>query len=85
MRILRADRFVEDFRDLPPRVQKQTLRKLELLAGSLAHPSLRVKRVRSRTGIYEGSINMDYRFLFRVEGDACILLRIGRHDILDSA
>jgi len=44
---------------------------------------VRVKRVRSRQGIYEGSINMDYRFLFSVEGDAISLLRIGRHDIID--
>jgi mRNA-degrading endonuclease RelE of RelBE toxin-antitoxin system len=85
MRIQRTDRFLKDFGGLPGGVQKQALRKLALLGDNLAHPSLRIKRVRSRTGVYEGSINMDYRFLFLIEGDTCTLLRVGRHDILDQA
>ena len=67
----------------PP--EHTALRKLAMLGENLAHPSLRVKRVRSREGVYEGSINMDYRFLFLIEGDVCTLLRVGRHDILDKA
>ena len=51
----------------------------------IAHPSLRVKRVRKYQDVFEGSINMDYRFLFQITTDAYILLRIGRHDVLEKA
>ena len=83
MRLRATERFVSDYRALPADIRERTDRKLRYLAADLRHPSVRVKRVPSRQGIYEGSINMDYRFLFSVEGDAIILLRIGRHDIID--
>ncbi len=83
MRLRATERFVSDYRALPADIRERTDRKLRYLAADLRHPSVRVKRVRSRQGVYEGSINMDYRFLFSVEGDAISLLRIGRHDIID--
>jgi len=83
MRLRATERFISDYRALPADIRERTDRKLRYLAADLSHPSLRVKRVRSRQGVYEGSVNMDYRFLFEVEGDAVILLRIGRHDIVD--
>jgi len=39
--------------------------------------------MQGRAGIYEASINMQHRFLFQIDGSACILLRIGKHDILE--
>ncbi|MFQ5808659.1 MAG: hypothetical protein ACE5JM_03480 [Armatimonadota bacterium] len=59
--------------------------KLLYLARDMTHPSSRVNRVRKYRGIYEGSINTDFRFLFRIAADGYILLRIGRHDILERA
>jgi len=85
MKLIRTDRFLRDYRKLPAPVRQQTDRELLYLAQDIAHPSLRVKRVRKYKDIYEGSINMDYRFLFHIISDACILLRIGRHDILERA
>jgi mRNA-degrading endonuclease RelE of RelBE toxin-antitoxin system len=83
MKIIRTQRFLEDYRKLPPQVQRQTDRKLRYLAENLAHPSLRVKRVRKYENVYEGSINKDYRFLFLITSEGYLLLRIGRHDILE--
>lgn len=83
MRLLATERFLQDYADLPPDIRSRTDRKLRYLARDLSHPSLRVKRVRGRDGIYEGSINMDYRFLFRIEESSYVLERIGRHDILE--
>ena len=85
MKLIRTDRFLDDYRRLPPQVQRQTDRKLTYLVRDIAHPSLRVKRVRKYHDVFEGSINMDYRFLFQITADAYILLRIGRHDILEKA
>ena len=83
MRLIRTQRFLEDYRKLPAQVQKQADRKLQHLADNMAHPSLRVKRVRKYEEVYAGSVSMDYRFLFLITTDAYVLLRIGRHDILE--
>jgi mRNA interferase RelE/StbE len=83
MMLIRTRRFLEDYRKLPPQVQKQTDRKLQYLADNVAHPSLRVKRVRKYEEVYEGSINMDYRFLFLITTEGYVLLRLGRHDVLE--
>lgn len=83
MKLIRTQRFLEDYEKLPAQVQKQTDRKLHYLAKNVAHPSLRVKRVRKYEEVYEGSINMDYRFLFLITSEGYLLLRIGRHNILE--
>lgn len=83
MKLIRTQRFLDDYRKLPAEVQKQADRKLQYLAENVGHPSLRVKRVRKYEEVYEGSINMDYRFLFLITGEGYLLLRIGRHDILE--
>jgi hypothetical protein len=83
MRLIRTDRLLEDYRRLLPQVRKQADRKLRYLADNVAHPSLRAKRVRKHEEAYEGSINMDYRFLLLITTGGYVLLRIGRHDILE--
>ncbi len=83
MRLLATDRFLRDYADLPHDIRERVDRKLRYLASDLSHPSLRVKRVRGRDRVYEGSVNMDYRFLFRIDEDVCVLERIGHHSILD--
>jgi mRNA interferase RelE/StbE len=83
MRLVRTDRFLHDYRRLPDQVRRQTDRKLCYLVQNLSHPSLRVKRARKYEGVYDGSINMSYRFLFQITTDAYVLLRIGKHDILE--
>lgn len=83
MKLIRTRRFLEDYRKLPAQVQKQTDQKLQYLAQNVGHPSLRVKRVRKYEEVYEGSINLDYRLLFLITTEGYVLLRIGRHDILE--
>lgn len=83
MKLIRTRRFLEDYRKLPAQVQKQTDQKLQYLAQNVGHPSLRVKRVRSHEEVYEGGINLDYRLLFLITTEGYVLLRIGRHDILE--
>lgn len=85
MNLVLTEPFEEDLRALPASLQRRTLAKLALLKANLLHPSLRVKKMRGRKDIYEASVNMSYRFLFRVEGDNLILERVGPHKILDEA
>lgn len=83
MKRVLTKRFTADFLELPQSLQRLTLRKLELLEENLLHPSLRVKKMRGVGDIYEGSVNMSYRFMFEIDGDRLVLLRIGPHKVLD--
>ncbi|MCD6361224.1 MAG: hypothetical protein J7M38_10200 [Armatimonadetes bacterium] len=83
MNLKTTKRFWRDYWKLPETVRKQADRKFAYLAQNIEHPSLRVKRIRGYSDIYEGSINMQYRFAFKITTDAYVLVRIGRHDILD--
>ena len=84
MKLVRTNRFKREFKKLPSHVREQAIRKLELLAVNPRHPSLRVKKIRGEVrgyrDVFEGSITMDYRFLFRVEEGSYTLLTCGTHD-----
>lgn len=59
-------------------------KKIELLKANFYHPSLRVKKIKASTNLFECSVNMDIRIIFVFEGNNIIaLLDIGHHDILD--
>lgn len=83
MELVLAEKFKKDYKKLAPLIQRQTDEKLEFFAEKPFHPSFRVKKMKGRQGIYEASINMQYRFLFQIDNFICILLRIGKHDILE--
>jgi hypothetical protein len=82
VRLTKTRRFIEDYAALPAQVQRRVDQKLLSLVENIAHPSLRVKRVRRYEGVLEGSVNVSYRFLFQVTAGAYVLLRVGKHDIL---
>ena len=83
MRIVLSPSFKRDYQRLPQLIQKQADRKLGLFSKNIRHPSLRVKRVKGYKNLWEGSITMNYRFLFRVDGDTSFLLYVGTHRLLD--
>jgi hypothetical protein len=45
------------------------------------HPSLRIKKVHQGRHVYEGSVNMEYRFTFQLIKGGILLRNIGKHDI----
>ena len=84
MKLVRTNRFKREFKRLPSHIRKQAIKKLELLVVNSRHPSLRVRKIRGEVrgyrDVFEGSITMDYRFLFRVEEGSYTLLTCGTHD-----
>jgi len=83
MKLILTERFKKDFKGLSKETQKAAEGKLRLLENNVRHPSLRVKKVRNREGVFEGSINMNFRFLFLITSEGYTLLRISKHDILE--
>jgi len=83
MQLIQTTHLERDYKKLPLSIQKRTDEKLKLLVQNVSHPSLRVKRVQKYKGVFEGSITRDYRFLFQITTKGYILLRAGKHDILE--
>jgi len=83
MQLIQTTHLERDYQKLPASIQKRTDEKLKLLVQNVSHPSLRVKRVQKYKGVFEGSITRDYRFFFQITTEGYILLRAGKHDILE--
>ena len=76
--------FERGIKKLSAAEQKQTPGKLKLLMQDPFYPSLRTKKIQGLDGVFEMSVNMDIRILWRYENGVIILLmNIGHHkDIL---
>jgi len=74
--------FVRDYHAVPDQLQKTVDKKLELFLDNQRHPSLNIKKMQDPRDIWEGRITKGYRFTFQMEGEVCILRRLGTHDIL---
>ena len=83
MQLIQTTHFKRDYKKLPASIQKRTDEKLEFLVQNVSHPSLRVKRIQKYKGVFEGSVTKNYRFFFQVITQGYILLRVGKHDILE--
>ena len=76
--------FEKSFKKLTHAEQKQVAIKLKLLQTNPFHPSLRTKKIKSFDGLFECSVNMDIRILWRYEGyEIIIILDIGHHSVVD--
>ena len=82
MQLVPTKPFEEDYDALPEKIKRLVDRKLALLLQNPRHPSLRIKKMNDPRNIWEGRITRSHRFTFQIEGDCCILRRIGAHDIL---
>jgi mRNA-degrading endonuclease RelE of RelBE toxin-antitoxin system len=82
MKLFFTHSFIRDYQALPKRLQNTVDKKLELFLNNQAHPSLNIKKMQDPRDIWEGRITKGYRFTFQMEGDVCLLRRLGTHDIL---
>lgn len=57
----RTERFLEAFRSLPTGIQRKMLRALALFGQDQRHPSLEVKKLQGRDGVWEARVNQKYR------------------------
>ena len=82
--ILFSSKFKKSFKKLNQCEQKVFYRKLKLFVNNHKHPSLRTKKIKGSTTLYESSINMSIRVIWKYENEKLILLLdIGHHDSLN--
>lgn len=76
--------FEKGLKKLSKKEQIQTAEKLKILMEDPFYPSLRTKKVQGLKNVFEMSVNMDIRILWKYNGEVILLLiKIGHHkDIL---
>lgn len=76
--------FEKNLKSLTTSEQKLVANKLKLFIQNPFYPSLRTKKVQGIEGVFEMSINMDIRILWKYEnGVIILLLDVGHHkDVL---
>jgi len=82
MKLRPTGRFAKDYVRLPQRLQDRVDKALGLLLENPGHPSLQVKTIKGHENRREGRVTLQYRFVFGIEGDTYLLLRVGTHDLL---
>jgi len=75
-----SDLFKEKVKQLHPNVKKALKNKLELMYQNPKHPSLRTKKIKGSSDIYEASITMNYRMTWQYYKEGILLRNIGEHD-----
>jgi mRNA interferase RelE/StbE len=82
MKLRPTERFAKDYVRLPQQLQDRVDKALGLLLENPGHPSLQIKKIKGYENRWEGRVTLQYRFVFSIEGDAFLLLRIGTHVLL---
>jgi mRNA-degrading endonuclease RelE of RelBE toxin-antitoxin system len=79
MRLLFTPHFTRAYNKAPEPMRRAFDRQALLLLENPRHPSLRVKKYNEAEDKWQGRVNQDWRFYFRIVGDAYILTDIIRH------
>lgn len=80
MRFYYSNLFKEKTKLLDPNVKKALKNKLELMDQNPKHPSLRTKKIKGVSDIYEARITTTYRMTWQYYQDGILLRNIGEHD-----
>lgn len=72
--------FEKNLKSLTKQEQKLVANKLKLFVQNPFHPSLRTKKVQGLDNVFEMSVNMDIRIVWKYEnGIIILLLDVGHH------
>ena len=79
MKIVLSDRAADAIADAPASVQKAFYKQLRFLASDLNHPSLRAKKYNKGEDIWQGRVNRDWRFYFKIGDDIFFITSVTPH------
>ena len=84
----RTKRFKESFEALPIEIKEKAIKAFSLFKVNKDHPSLVIKKMKGKENVWEGRIDISYRFTFHFEHDretgdtTCVFRNIGPHGVL---
>ncbi|OGM29844.1 hypothetical protein A2630_04150 [Candidatus Woesebacteria bacterium RIFCSPHIGHO2_01_FULL_44_10] len=64
MRLFYTNRFEKLYKKLPEPIKTKLNRQLGFLAQDLRHPGLRAKKVSGAADVWEGRVDIHYRFTY---------------------
>jgi mRNA-degrading endonuclease RelE of RelBE toxin-antitoxin system len=74
-----SQRFTSQYKALSPERKAKFDKQLGFLLSNLQHPSLRAKKYEEARDVWQGRVDEDYRFYFKIEGDTYRILAIRHH------
>lgn len=80
-RFLRTRQFKKQYQKLPAKVQTKFQKQIKLLIQDIRHPSVQAKKMQNTADIWEGRIDYQYRFTFKLIDETIMLRAIGTHEI----
>ena len=75
-----TERFVKQYGKLSVVMRKKVDKALRLLDANFKHPGLRSHPVEGAPGIFEASVDIQYRMTFERQGDALVMRNVDNHD-----
>jgi mRNA-degrading endonuclease RelE of RelBE toxin-antitoxin system len=79
MRLEFTRRAEKEYGKLSAQLQRQADKQFDFLLENLRHPSLDAKKYGGTDDIWQGRVNRDYRFFFRIVDDSYHILMIVPH------
>ncbi|MFO1429401.1 MAG: type II toxin-antitoxin system RelE/ParE family toxin [Candidatus Competibacteraceae bacterium] len=79
MKLLITQKAERDYRALPSKIQQRVDKQFKFLLQDLRYPSLHAKKYDENRDIWQGRVDRDYRFYFRIDGDLYVILAIIKH------
>lgn len=80
MALIFTNRFKKAYQRLPQTIQNKVKKALRLLLENPRHPSLHIKRIQGTDKIFEGRIDLKYRFSFEYDNEDILLRNVDNHD-----
>ncbi len=80
MALIFTNRFKKAYQRLPQTIQNKVKKALRLLLENPKHPSLHIKRIQGTDKIFEGRIDLKYRFSFEYDNEDILLRNVDNHD-----
>ena len=79
MKLRFTDRADKDYAVLPPAIRKAFAKQLHFLLNDMRHPSLQTKKYSESLDLWQGRVNRDWRFYFKIEGDEYVIISVVPH------
>ena len=72
-------RAARDYKNLSPELKALVRKQLNLLRDNLRHPSLHAKKYGGTDDVWQGRVNRDYRFYFKITDNSYHIISIVPH------
>lgn len=80
MNVIFSKKADEVYLKLPQTIRKKIRKQIKLLKQDIHYPSLRVKKLKGESDLFEARIDYQYRLIFSFEGDTITVHTMGTHD-----